>query len=512
MANLALIGRINFSLIGFAFLVALISLFFGMVAGTGNLILVFLIVGLLGGVVLVAHPTWLLWVGVVWTLVVAGLLRYFADIQKADWLVYAAALSFWLVAAATRFRPKSADMARGAGMPGFVAALILFYLVAIVNSLINFDGVVQFMVGIKNYLMFFGLTLALLAGAYQPKVMRQMAFAALFIGLLQLPVTLYQFLFVRAKRIEQGGYAMYDSLVEASDSVVGTMGGQKFGGGLDDVLALMAFVLFAGVLAAYRKGLLTLVRAAVLSGLLLIPVLLAETKVIFVYFPIAVMVVAWDTIKRRPRLILAAMIAMPLALYAGLWGYYQIHWSKQFSSFDTSLEHVFSYSFSERVEGIRATVGDMSRRESIEFWWNSHGLADPGKLLLGHGLSQSKMYSSVVMPTTVRMYGMRNLAKTGTSQLLWDTGLIGTILFIGALIFGARRASQISRSIKVRSMDYVVIKATQAGLILMLASLFYRNSALNIAQSGFLLYLLLGIVAYYHMHTDKEAIRNQALL
>lgn len=499
-------SHITSQLIGIVIFAVLISIFFGLVAGTGSPILVLLITGLLGGLVLVAQPTWLLWLGVTWTLVAAGLLRYFADIRQADWLVYAAALAFWLVAAAAGFRTKPANTVRGAGMPNFIVLLILFYFIAIVNSLINFDGVVQFMVGIKNYLMFFGVSLALLAGSYQAKSMRQMAFVGLAIGLLQLPVTLYQFLFVRAQRIEHGGYAMYDSLVEASDSVVGTMGGQKLGGGLDDVLALFAFVLLAGVFAAYRQGLLTLVRSAVLSFLLLVPVLLAETKVIFVYFPVVAMVVAWDVIKRRPHLIFTTLLALPLVLYVGLWGYYEVHWSKQYQSFDSSLEHLFAYSFEEHTGAARAAIGDMSRRESIEFWWQSHSVSNPDKMLLGHGLSQSKLYSSVTIPITVQEYGMRNLSKTGISQLLWDTGLIGVSLFIGALVIGAKRASQISRSKNMQGMDFVLVKAMEAGLILMLLSLFYRNSALNVAQSGFLLFLMLGTVGYYHAHFYRKAI------
>lgn len=473
------------------------AILFGLVASTGSQILVLLFVGLLGGAVLTARPTWLLWMAVSWTLLAAGLLRYFADVRQADWLVYASAFAFWLVALLAIFRVDAPKDVKKIPLPTFVIFFLVFYIVGIFASLTNFEGTAQLFVGVKNYVLLFGIFLALSAGAYTIGTIRKLAPLALAVALLQLPVCLYQFLFVRQRRIEQGGYAMFDSLVEASDSVVGTMGGQKLGGGLDDVLALFALTVLAGVLIAYRGGLLKLKYTALLSVLIVVPVLLSETKVIFIYFPIIVTVVAWDILRKRPHYVLVGLLVAPAVIYGMLFTYYQIHWSKQFASLEQSVEHVFAYSFEERATGARAAIGDMTRRESIEFWWQNHSISDLDKLLLGHGFAQSKMYSSVVLPKTVREYGFRNLGKTGASQLLWDTGIVGGILFVGGIIFAARAAATAARAVPKNSTDFVLLKGAQAGLLLMAVSLFYRNSALNVAQSGFLLFLMLGLVAFY---------------
>jgi hypothetical protein len=480
-----------------ALLAILLSLFFGLIAAFGSAVVIFLFVGLLGGLFLVSKPTMLLWLALIWTLLVVGPLGYFADISRGAWLVYAAAAAFWLVPIfAQSFSGKDLTAPRQAKvLPSFLIVLILFFMLALANSLYHFEGAMQLLVGIKNYLLFFGLALAVAAAVFPVKTLHRVAIGILVVGLIQLPITLYQYLFVRANRIKTGGRTITDSLVEASDSVVGTMGGRNFQGGLDDVLALLILILLAGVLTAWRQGLLHITLTAIVSIILIIPILLTETKVIFFYFPLVMLVVSWDYLRSRPQAMVLSGLALPLILFAGLVGYYQLHWSEQHENFEVAVERSFSYSFDEHASENRAKFGDMSRREAVVYWWDNHDIDRMDTLLFGHGLASSKLYSSVVLTKTVLEHGGRNLAKTGLSQLLWDTGLVGTLLFFWVLIAAAQHARKLAQASE--GMDRVILLATQAGLLMMAFSLFYRNSLLNQAQANLPLFFMLGMVAYY---------------
>ena len=483
-------------LVGITILAILLSLFFGLIASLGNAVIMFLFVGLLGGLFLIAQPKMLLWVSLIWTLMVAGLLEYFGEISRAVWPVYAVAVAFWMVAGISAFSTKRIVLVRESSrLPGYLITLIIFYVLALANSLYQFDGVSQLLAGVKNYVLFFGLTLALVASVYRTKALHQIAIGILIITLIQLPVTLYQYFFVRSKRIETGGRTVGDSLVEASDSVVGTMSGSMTGGGLDDALALLVCITLTGILVAWRGGLLRTGYMALLSIMVIIPVLFSENKIIVVYFPVVFLVVGWDYIRSRPHALVLAGLATPLLLFGILVGHYHLHWSAQYDSFDTAVEKNFSYSFEEKSVGHRATMGNMTRREAVEFWWESHSIFHPDTFLLGHGLGSSKLHSSVGTGKVVREYGGRNLAKTGLSQLLWDTGLIGTLLYFWVLLSAAIHARKMSQS--GESMDRVMLRTIQAGLLMLAISLLYKATLLNAAQLGFLLFLMLGMVAHY---------------
>ena len=477
-------------------LAILFSLFFGLIASLGSPVITFLFVGLLSGLFLVAQPTMLLWISLIWTLVIAGLLGYFAEIDRAVWPVYATAAAFWMVASISAFSTRKKVLVReSSGLPRYLTALIIFYVLAIGNSLYQYEGVTQLLVGIKNYLLFFGLTLSLAAAVFPTKVLHRVAIGILIIMLVQLPFALYQYFVIRVKRIETGGRTIGDSLVEASDSVVGTMGGRAMGGGQDDVLALMACIVLTGILAAWRAGLLRTVYMAILLILVTMPVLFAETKIIVVYFPVLLLVVGWDYISRRPLTIVLTGLISPLLLAGILVSYHHLHWSEQHGDLETAVERSFTYSFAERTEGPRALRGDMSRREVIEYWWDNHGIDRPDTLLLGHGLGSSKIGSTVIVGKIVREHGGRHLSKTGLGQLLWDTGLVGTLLFFWVLLTASWQACKLAR--RGEAMDRVLLKTIQAGLLMMAISLLYKNSLINAAHIGFVLFLMLGIVAYY---------------
>jgi hypothetical protein len=492
-------------LVGITILAIFLSLFFGLIASLGSNVIIFLFVGLLCGLFLVAKPTMLLWISLIWTLVIAGLMGYFGEVSRAIWPVYAAAAAFWMVAGISAFSTKRIVRVRESSrLPGYLITLIIFYVLSLANSLYQFDGVSQLLAGVKNYLLFFGLTLALVSSAYSTKALHQIAIGILIIGLIQLPVTLYQYFFIRSKRIETGGRTIGDSLVEASDSVVGTMSGSMTGGGLDDALALLVCIVLTGILAAWRGGLLRTSYMALLSVMVIIPVLFSENKIIVVYFPVVFLVVGWDYIRSRPHAMVLAGLAMPLLLFGVLVGHYHLHWSSQYDDLETAVEKNFLYSFEEKSSEDRARLGNMTRREAVEFWWESHTVFHPDTLFLGHGLGSSRLYSTVVSSKTVREYGGRDLAKTGLSQLLWETGLIGTLLFFWALLAAAQHARKIAQT--VESMDRVMLRTIQAGLLMMAISLLYKGSLLNAAQMGFLLFFMFGMVAYY-----GQAMKNDLL-
>lgn len=496
-----------FAMLSIFILGALFAIFFGLLAGTGNFVFVIVGAGLVGGIFMISQPAMLLWLGLLWTLLFSGLIYYFTGISKVEWLIYATGGGFWGVAILQYYKHTIA-IENKIQSPYFLKLLWVFFTISILSSLIQWGGVVQFVVGIKNYLMFFGFALVLYYAVYSAITIRRVAIGLLLIGIVQLPVTIYQYVFVRGHRLATGGRRLFDSEVEASDSVVGTMGGKMYGGGHDDVLAMLICVILAGIFAAYKYKKITGIKALMLSALVLIPVLLSETKIIFVYIPVFLTIIAWETIRKNPVGFVGFIFAVPIFVFSGLLLYYEMHWSSEYKTFQESIEKSFAYSFNEHAGKYRAELGEMSRRESIEYWWNSHGLNRADLLLFGHGLASSKASSTVLVTETVKEQGGLRLDKTGLSELLWDTGVVGTSLFILALLLASIEAGRLSNSNNIEGMDTVILKASQAGIVLALISLPYKNSLLQSAGLGYLLFLMIGLVAFFSRQNQIDVKQN----
>jgi hypothetical protein len=447
------------------------------------------------GLVLLAFPTVLLWLTTWYALVGVGMLIYFAGLTEADWLLSAAAAPFWLIALTAPLAVRR-GRAPAAGAPAFLWLIGLYLVLALGSSVMNAESVAQVLVGLKFYVLMFGVTLALFFADWDRRAMLKLCAGIVAIGLVQLPVALYQFVFIRSRRLEVGGRFAGDSEVEASDSVVGTMGGNPMAGGLSDLLALLLCALLAGVLALYLKRVITARRALLLSGALVFPLLITENKIIVVYFPLIAFIVAGGVMRRNPLKAAFGALAGVLLIPVVLWVYYQIHWSTQYPTFEEAVLRMSVYNI-RPADGALKREGQLGRTEALEHWANHQSLGQIEHALFGHGLAAAKAGSRTVQSSLVQRHGGIQLNFTGLSTLLWEVGLVGTGVLLAALAAAFAAAGRLARSPRLEPAEQCVVQAAQVTVAMLPISLAYQNTLVSWGHASFAMFLALGLVAYY---------------
>jgi hypothetical protein len=447
------------------------------------------------GLVLLAFPTVLLWLTTWYALVGMGMLVYFAGLAEADWLLSAAAAPFWLIALAA---PLDARRGPGtpAGAPAFLWLLGLYLVLALATSMVSAESVAQVLVGLKFYVLMFGVTLALFLARWERQSILRLCAGIVAIGLVQLPVALYQFVFIRGHRLEVGGRFAGDSEVEASDSVVGTMGGNPMAGGMSDLLALLLCAVLAGVLALYLKRVISARRALLLSGALLAPLLMGENKIIVVYFPLIALIIAGGVMRRNPLKAAFGALAGLLLIPVVLWAYYQIHWSTQYPTFEEALLRMSVYNI-RPADGALKREGQLGRIEALEYWASHQRLGEIEHALFGHGLAAAKAGSRTVQPSLLKKHGGIQLNFTGLSTLLWEVGLVGTGVLLGALAAAFLTAGRLARSPRLEPAEQCAVQAAQVTIAMLPVWLAYQNTMVSWSHASFVVFLALGLVAYY---------------
>lgn len=494
--------------------IALLSALMGLIAASSNVMILLIVAGMLIGVVLMANPTRLLWLLLIGGFVGAGSMQYFFGFARADWIVYTIAAALWLLALTSLVqirRPWLEDT----HVPLFVVLMFMFFGVGLLSSILGGASLVQVSVGLKNYFIIFAVVIAFYLMPWRRNMVVYLVRGVIIIGLLQWIVTFYQYFFVRSARLATGGLKMGgigDNVVEASDSVVGTFGGQMLGGGAGtSLLPTFLAIQLAIVLSLFFSKQISKRVAVLLSVFLLVPVVLAETKVIFVYLPLIILLLTWNYFSNRPGTLIGSVLGVVGLVFVGLFSYQALHWSTGGGTLQENVEKFFSYSFAEKAGKRRAAMGNMTRLEALTYWSENQGLDDPKGFLVGDGLSASKSTSRVLASELVAEHGWKQLDKSTLSGLLWDTGIVGTALFMGALLSAYILAGRISLSPHLSDEERAIVKGLQAGLVVLVVSLPYTSAIMQTAQGTLMLYLVLGLIAYYARVADNERKKEKLL-
>lgn len=476
------------------YLLALVTaLMLAQVISASVLILTVLFVGGIVACLLLIQPIKLLWLTTLMTLVVAGLLRYFVpDMEKIWWVTFVmAALLFVPAIYAQILSPISSPHVSARPVystPGLWPPVLFFIGVVAFTTLLNGTPLYNLLTGTKSLFMFGGVWAALAVLPLSQAVIQRLLLMLLAIGSIQWLPALYQFLFVRTTSIGNDF-----GLMVAADRVVGTFGGDIESGGLSGVLAMYLVIIIVMLLAFYRRGLLERRTLAWLLGLNLIPLMLMEVKVIFIYLPLALLLLYKDTALRKPLSFISAGLLVVILLGGFIITYNAIHWSMVMGgkNLETNVKSTFSYSFAEQSVGIKDDSGIMTRRQVLDFWWDKHGLNNPLHTLIGHGLSSSHRPGHIG-----NYYYPLKIARTGLSTLLWETGMLGVAAFTMLIVSGYRLGRRLASSDYLNPGQQSLAHGLYAVIPLFLLSLGYRHDIPYAAPQMFIFMTAFGLLAW----------------
>lgn len=468
-------------------------------------IVAFLVAMMVGGV-LVTRPVLLLWMTTLSTLVLAGAVKYFVSgFDRIWWVGYAlagsmafAALLYLLSSHRERQQPRGQD-----GSVLLRVLLLLFLAQTVIAALAHTVPLVQFAAAAKSWLLYACVVVLFAVVPFRAETIRRWAIALLFIACVQVLPVVYQFVFVRGRRRELG----IGAAAEAADSVVGTFGGSMEGGGLSAVLALFICVILAGVLLLRQSGVINRLHAFLLGMLLSIPLMLAEVKAAFLYVPISLLLVYRQAILRSPVGFLSGTVATGLLIAGALMAYQAFHWEKTGRDLTGNVQHFFGYSFEGQTSIQKYRLGIMTRREAVEFWWSQHGTHNPASTMFGHGFGSART-GGIALGTAAQPHWPRKIDMTGLSSLLWEFGVVGTALALGALVAGFALCGRLARSAALPPWQQALAGAVQVLMLLSVLSLPYRSDIPYAAPMMFMVMTGFGLTLWLARQSSSPTSRG----
>jgi hypothetical protein len=457
------------------------------VASTGNLIYVMALLATLAGLVIAVYPTLLLWITIVAALVVAGLTRlYIPQLQEVRWFVVPVALALLGHALLSGFTMTPGPTRER--LPATLGWALAFILVVVFSTLLNRPGLEQAVIGFKGYFQVWGVLFALAILRWPVELVDRLPKVLLWIGLLQLPFALHQYLSMVPSRLGLGPG------IVPLDVVSGTFGADSEGGGMNALLATYLFVVLAGLTALWREQVLSGRRLLLLGLPLLVPVLLNEAKVSVVYLLVVFLVLYRRDMVVRPARFLGVMLGAALVLGMLMTVYTLNAPSDKVQGWADLVEYTYQYT----VVRDENQAGQLGRWSALTFWASQHGPKDVLGTLLGHGVGASRAAQADKLgPLAATLDPTMGIGNTAVAALLWESGVMGLLCVFGMLWAAFLSAGRLARRYATERWRAGLFQGLQAAVAVLFVSLWHKNLFVFQLSYQTLLVLLLGYLAYW---------------
>jgi hypothetical protein len=476
---LAKISQTIWFKLGFILLASFLALLFGLIAVTANPIFIGLAAGIVSGVFLLAMPKKTIWLVIALGLTTPALLDMAGHgFSRMLWAIAMLALLLWVPSI---FNLVNLNPKHKKNTPLFIWLAIFFACFAVVTTVLHLHSIGELFGGFKRYFQAFGLMLALATLAFTKRDFDQWLKLLLAIALLQLPFALFErFILVPLR----GGLA---AGADATDIVAGTMGANMEGGSPNSIMVMLVLIAFTFVFSRWKEKLIDTSRMFLFALILLVPLVLGETKVVVIMLPLMSIILLRKDLAQNPAKYLPVFIGS-LAItmvFAYIYVYIMLE-----SNFTAALIGSLRYN----VEDVGYGTSLLNRTTVMSFWWGLHGWHDPIPFLFGHGLGSSygAGYDAGHIAQIYLNYG---IGLTTVSSILWDLGLIGLLMYVSIYIaawFQVGRIWKLTNNAQIKA-DCISI---QVGIVLTLFFMVYSDSQVNLIVHEIIIAVMLGYAAF----------------
>lgn len=365
------------------------------------------------------------------TLIFCGLVQYFTGELSVLWLpFFMTMLMAGFLVLQTRYEPVRLD-----AQEAIVLTLYLSFIVLAGISTLFQGGALIALIGFKNEIALSLVMLCLLLGFCRESQIYQVTRGLYWIFYLQFPVALYQLIFVVPQRVALRGEE------EKWDSVVGTFGGDPMGGGNTAAMGLFCLLIMLLKVSEYKHGLTSFKNMALHIMLGFVMCIIGEVKFVILLSPLLLgwvwIMPSWvkEASKVNLAVLLSILVAMVLLIGLAIvilaYSYtaaYGIDMAESpFTVFFDSLSYIFDPNFI--LPG-----GEIGRFTTLTFWLQHNDLSGLPGTLFGYGLNATNSGSFLSPGFLNQVYNLI-LDSTAMSMLLWEVGLVGTLIFIGLFVY-----------------------------------------------------------------------------
>ncbi len=464
----------------------LVALLLGAVTGLDSPVLVTMLAGAMFAMLLfvLLNAQSLLFALFVLTFVVQGSALYFLGIRQATWVAVGMAVLFFCrilldkAGQSTLHRGPRIKAATSAVM----VAVAVYAACFLCSLVLNRAPLGQIVSSVKSVWPMFGVLMAFFWLRWTQQRIEMLWWLMIAIAAVQGPVVLYQHFFVASARFG------------AFDSVVGTFGGTPLGGGLSSIMVLFVIAVVVYALALWNRGVITRTQMLMIGTFGLGVILLGEVKASFIWLPVASFLVLRRRIMKNLLSFLSFGVTVAVLLSGIYFVYNALYWGggmDRKASVTEKLDAGGGYFFN--VDNVDYRTGEISRGASLALWFKDRLTSVPQRIV-GYGPGASKTGNAFGVGPLVERFAPLHIDATALAVLLWDVGVLGTLVFCAIPLAGIKAGWRFVASGQGSAGQLAIVETSVAMLVLFTSLLFYNRALMDEPTAQLLFMFCLGCV------------------
>jgi hypothetical protein len=350
----------------------------------------------------------------------------------------------------------------------FLAALLIVIVVGFVIQDMSTGAMVA---GLRSHLKFIPFFLLAIVARFSPRDLRSQLWVLLALFLIQAPLAVYQRFFE------------YAHMMQTGDVVRGMAA-------TSSALSMLMMCGVAAVVSLYMRGKLRLPTTIIMVGLLVLPATLNETKATLFLLPMAVIVPVLFMPKgsraRRRLVPIVGMGAVAMVAFIAVYDYLI-----QYSTAGEPISQFFGDESALLYLSADEEANYIGRFDSIEFALQGIG-GDP--LTAAFGLGAGNVSTSFLPQFDgeyAAYYDRFGVGMTQITNLLWQVGFVGLLIYLSFYWFVLRDAYELARS---GGNDALLGQIWVGVTLIMIFALIYK-SVFAMNEIGYPFWFFSGVVA-----------------
>ena len=488
-------------------LIGALALIGGVLSASGRVAFIAIFVGLVFAVLVASSRVAVFWLVVTIALVATGLAQLYIPGSGARYVRYVAPVAslalllHWFNDQLMGHPRNRTDL-----LPTPVVWGMAFAVTGVVSVLVNLSTLDVAVMGAKNYFQMGAFFLGVALLRWEHKTLdRGLVRALVLIALLQIPFAFHQYFYLVPLRQGLGAG------IVPVDIVAGTFGATLFGGGANAVLAAFQIIVVGILLALWKNGAMSLLRATLLSLVILSPLLVNQAKIAVLYVPLVFLVLFHRDFIVRPGKFLVAGVGLAGVSAVLMTALVLSHPSGRLQTWGELVDFVVTRQTASIEERGYDEYSALSRWTALTFWAEKHATGNPVNTLIGHGLGASREQEDVdnVHTLAEQKYPGLNIGYTALSALLWDTGVIGLVTVLGMMASAFFMAGSLARQYRNRDPYRCgLYEGLQAAIAVLTLGLAHKDFFIVNIPYQTVTYLFVGYIASAWLATRKEGRRR----
>ncbi len=477
--------------------VLFLSILSGVLAAYSNVILLVPLLALYGLFFILAAPvSWIIWI-IFWAaFVVTGPSAYFIRFTQLQWLTVLMGAALLLPVLLHLLRSKNHIQSIPVSNDLFLP--VIFLLLVIFSTVIDHPQFADFVNASRHYLFMWPLMLVFMFGLVRPEMLMQLWKALMPLAILQLPMALYQYFFVVKKSTRLSPW----------DAVVGTFPGDISGSGDSAGMAIMLLIAIMVAIALWRGSKLHGVWVILVVLAALVTLTLAEVKAPIMLLPVMIVLYYRRELLQRPVESIAIVVAAFMVVGGLFLMYEKLHYNDRPALiYNNSNQPSSTYEYVVRAlspDNESKDLGQLGRTTHLVKWWEINVKSgDLQHSLFGYGMGATADTRIGVGELVNRFPYQINISSSVV--LLWETGILGHLIFLLILLSGAWTSGRIAKNECIPETHRILLRVGEVGLFLLIMTLPYKNIHFYSNPIQFLMMLMLGQAAYWSRFVSNNS-------